>query len=101
MTIFENWRDIAFRGRRLYVREELVVNEWTATATKAARSSGTASTSSRSRTASSREGRVLRLAPATRRAGLARPQLQPEDVRTVVVTGRVESLPLLVEPRRI
>jgi steroid delta-isomerase-like uncharacterized protein len=31
--IFENWPDLAFRGRRLYVRDGLVVNEWTATAT--------------------------------------------------------------------
>ena len=32
-TIFKNWPDLAFRVRRLYVREALVVNEWTATAT--------------------------------------------------------------------
>ncbi len=31
--IFENWPDLAFRQRRLYVREGLVVSEWTATAT--------------------------------------------------------------------
>ena len=31
--IFENWPDLAFRGRRLYVRDGLVVSEWTATAT--------------------------------------------------------------------
>jgi ketosteroid isomerase-like protein len=31
--IFENWPDLAFRGRRLYVRDGVVVNEWTATAT--------------------------------------------------------------------
>ena len=31
--IFENWPDLEFRGRRLYVRDGLVVNEWTATAT--------------------------------------------------------------------
>jgi ketosteroid isomerase-like protein len=31
--IFENWPDLAFRGRRLYVRDDLVVSEWTATAT--------------------------------------------------------------------
>ena len=31
--IFENWPDLAFRGRRLYAREGLVVSEWTATAT--------------------------------------------------------------------
>jgi taurine dehydrogenase small subunit len=31
--IFENWPDLAFRGRRLVVREGLVVSEWTATAT--------------------------------------------------------------------
>ena len=31
--IFENWPDLAFRGRRLYVRDGLVVSEWTASAT--------------------------------------------------------------------
>ncbi len=31
--IFENWPDLAFRGRRLYARAGLVVSEWTATAT--------------------------------------------------------------------
>jgi ketosteroid isomerase-like protein len=31
--IFENWADLTFHGRRLYVREGLVVSEWTATAT--------------------------------------------------------------------
>ncbi|MBA2643356.1 MAG: nuclear transport factor 2 family protein [Actinobacteria bacterium] len=31
--IFENWPDLHFRGRRLYAREDLVVSEWTATAT--------------------------------------------------------------------
>jgi len=31
--IFENWPDLAFRGRRVYAREGVVVNEWTATAT--------------------------------------------------------------------
>jgi steroid delta-isomerase-like uncharacterized protein len=31
--IFEAWPDIAFRSRRLYVRDDLVVQEWTATAT--------------------------------------------------------------------
>ena len=31
--IFENWPDLAFRGRRLYVRDALVVSEWTAAAT--------------------------------------------------------------------
>jgi steroid delta-isomerase-like uncharacterized protein len=31
--IFESWPDIAFTTRRLYVREELVVQEWTASAT--------------------------------------------------------------------
>ena len=30
---FENWPDLAFRGRRLYARDGLVVSEWTATAT--------------------------------------------------------------------
>jgi ketosteroid isomerase-like protein len=33
--IFANWPDLTFRGRRLYVRDGLVVNEWTATATAA------------------------------------------------------------------
>jgi steroid delta-isomerase-like uncharacterized protein len=31
--IFESWPDIEFHTRRLYVREDLVVQEWTATAT--------------------------------------------------------------------
>jgi steroid delta-isomerase-like uncharacterized protein len=31
--IFDAWPDIAFATRRLYVREDLVVQEWTATAT--------------------------------------------------------------------
>jgi steroid delta-isomerase-like uncharacterized protein len=31
--IFASWPDIAFATRRLYVREDLVVQEWTATAT--------------------------------------------------------------------
>ena len=31
--IFAAWPDIAFSTRRLYVREDLVVQEWTATAT--------------------------------------------------------------------
>jgi steroid delta-isomerase-like uncharacterized protein len=31
--IFRNWPDLAFRGRRLYARDGLVVSEWTATAT--------------------------------------------------------------------
>jgi steroid delta-isomerase-like uncharacterized protein len=34
-AIFEAWPDIAFTTRRLYVREGLVVQEWTATATHA------------------------------------------------------------------
>jgi steroid delta-isomerase-like uncharacterized protein len=34
-AIFEAWPDIAFAGRRLYVRDGLVVQEWTATATHA------------------------------------------------------------------
>ncbi len=33
-TIFSNWPDLTFRSRRLYVREDLVVSEWTATATR-------------------------------------------------------------------
>jgi len=32
-SIFATWPDIAFSTRRLYVREGLVVQEWTATAT--------------------------------------------------------------------
>jgi steroid delta-isomerase-like uncharacterized protein len=32
-SIFETWPDIGFTARRLYVREGLVVQEWTATAT--------------------------------------------------------------------
>jgi ketosteroid isomerase-like protein len=32
--IFENWPDLAFRQRRLYARNGLVVSEWTATATR-------------------------------------------------------------------
>jgi steroid delta-isomerase-like uncharacterized protein len=32
--IFRNWPDLRFRSRRLYVREGLVVSEWTASATK-------------------------------------------------------------------
>lgn len=31
--IFTAWPDLAFRTRRLYVRDDLVVQEWTATAT--------------------------------------------------------------------
>jgi steroid delta-isomerase-like uncharacterized protein len=34
-AIFETWPDIAFNTRRLYVREGLVVQEWTAEATHA------------------------------------------------------------------
>jgi steroid delta-isomerase-like uncharacterized protein len=34
-SIFETWPDIEFTSRRLYVREGLVVQEWTATATHA------------------------------------------------------------------
>jgi steroid delta-isomerase-like uncharacterized protein len=33
--IFAAWPDLAFRTRRLYVRDDLVVQEWTATATHA------------------------------------------------------------------
>ena len=33
--IFANWPDLRLRGRRLYVRDDLVVSEWTATATHA------------------------------------------------------------------
>lgn len=32
-AIFEAWPDIAFTTRRLYVRDDLVVQEWTASAT--------------------------------------------------------------------
>lgn len=34
-SIFRTWPDITFSERRLYVREGLVVQEWTATATHA------------------------------------------------------------------
>jgi steroid delta-isomerase-like uncharacterized protein len=34
-SIFETWPDITFATRRLYVREGLVAQEWTATATHA------------------------------------------------------------------
>jgi steroid delta-isomerase-like uncharacterized protein len=34
-AIFETWPDIAFSTRRLYVRDALVVQEWTAEATHA------------------------------------------------------------------
>jgi len=34
-SIFETWPDITFSTRRLYVRDGLVVQEWTATATHA------------------------------------------------------------------
>lgn len=34
-AIFATWPDIAFAPRRLYVREDLVVQEWTASATHA------------------------------------------------------------------
>jgi len=34
-AIFETWPDINFQTRRLYVRDGLVVQEWTATATHA------------------------------------------------------------------
>ena len=34
-AIFETWPDIAFATRRLYVRDDLVVQEWTASATHA------------------------------------------------------------------
>lgn len=34
-SIFETWPDIAFSTRRLYVRDGLVIQEWTATATHA------------------------------------------------------------------
>ena len=32
-SIFESWPDLAFRNRRLYARDGVVVSEWTATAT--------------------------------------------------------------------
>jgi steroid delta-isomerase-like uncharacterized protein len=34
-SIFETWPDISFASRRTYVRDGLVVQEWTATATHA------------------------------------------------------------------
>ena len=32
-SIFEGWPDLSFETRRLYVREDLIVQEWTATGT--------------------------------------------------------------------
>jgi ketosteroid isomerase-like protein len=32
-AIFDNWPDLRFRSRRLYVGDEFAVSEWTATAT--------------------------------------------------------------------
>ena len=32
-TIFESWPDLTFETRRLYVRDDLIVQEWTASAT--------------------------------------------------------------------
>jgi steroid delta-isomerase-like uncharacterized protein len=32
-AIFDSWPDITFETRRLYVRDDLIVQEWTATAT--------------------------------------------------------------------
>jgi steroid delta-isomerase-like uncharacterized protein len=32
-AIFEGWPDITFETRRLYLRDDLIVQEWTATAT--------------------------------------------------------------------
>jgi ketosteroid isomerase-like protein len=48
-SIFTTWPDIAFATRRLYVREGLVVQEWTATATHTASSSARTSTPTASR----------------------------------------------------
>jgi steroid delta-isomerase-like uncharacterized protein len=36
-AIFESWPDLHFEGRRLYAREGLIVQEWTATATHVSR----------------------------------------------------------------
>jgi steroid delta-isomerase-like uncharacterized protein len=36
-AIFEGWPDITFETRRLYVRDDLIVQEWTATATHSRR----------------------------------------------------------------
>ena len=46
-SIFETWPDIAFATRRLYVRDGLVVQEWTATATHANRCAAATSSPSR------------------------------------------------------
>jgi steroid delta-isomerase-like uncharacterized protein len=35
--IFESWPDLAFETRRMYIREDLVVQEWTASATHSQR----------------------------------------------------------------
>ena len=51
-SIFETWPDIEFTTRRLYVREDLVVQEWTATATHANRCGAATSSPSRPATRS-------------------------------------------------
>ena len=67
--IFERNPDLAFRGRRLYARDGLVVSEWTATATRSVRA---ARRVGRHRRLSVRErpdpaqGRLLVLAPSAR-----------------------------------
>lgn len=33
--IFQNWPDLAFRGNRLRIRDDIAVSEWTASATHA------------------------------------------------------------------
>ena len=72
-AIFSTWPDIAFTARRLYVREGLVVQEWTATAThppaRRARSRGpTSSQSPRSTTSMLRAGSRATRSPACARA---------------------------------
>ena len=67
--IFENWPDLAFRGRRLYARDGLVVSEWTATATATRRAAARVGRGRRVPVrgrADPAQGRLLVLAPAAR-----------------------------------
>ena len=56
--IFRNWPDMRFTGRTLYVRDALVVQEWTATGTHA--ESGTTATWDGMDILPTRDGRFVR-----------------------------------------
>jgi len=56
--IFRNWPDMRFTGRTLYVRDALVVQEWTATGTHA--ESGTPATWDGMDILPTRDGRFVR-----------------------------------------